>query len=414
MADHSVHQFIFPNGLVLLVEEMPDVQSAAMNVLVPAGSLYEDDGTNGTAAALCDLLTRGAGTRNSRELAGALDYLGVQRDEQVGWNFLSFSAATLAELMVPTLEVYADILLRPHLDEADFEPVLAGIEQGLIAVEDDPQRKVLIELRKRCYDAPWNRPTDGTLEDLPQITPEKVRQLYHRSFRPNGTIIGVAGNVKATEIRDAVAKCLGGWERLPEPSVVRTPVLAKNHHIPHESTQTHIGVATRGVAYGHPDYYAAWAVVSVLSGGSSSRLFTEVRENRGLCYSIYATLHSLLVEGRILAYAGTTAERAQETLDVSLQVIRELTNGIDPAELDRCRTRAKSSLIMQQESTMSRSSSLSRDWFYLNRVNTLNEIRRQIDALTVERLLDYLARFPLDEFTVLTVGPEPLEIKLTA
>lgn len=411
MSDHSLHQFQFENGLVLLVEEMPDVQSAALNLLVPAGSLYEEEGLNGTAAALCDLMTRGAGGRSSRELAGVLDYLGVQRDEQVGWNFLSFSAATLSDLIGPTLEVYSDILRRPLLNEEDFEPVLAGLEQGLIAIEDDPQRKVLIELRRRCYDAPWNRPTDGTAEDLPRITMDAVRRHYARCFRPNGTILSLAGNVKATEIRDLVGRLFGDWQTVKETAVVRTPVTATYEHIPHESTQTHIGIATQGIAYGHPDYYAAWAVVSVLSGGSSSRLFTEVRENRGLCYSIYATLHTLLTEGRVLAYAGTTAERAQETLDVTLQEMRRVAAGIEPDELERCKTRAKSALIMQQESTMSRASSLGRDWFYLGRINTLAEIRRKIDELTVERLLDYVTRFPMDKFLVLTVGPDPLEVR---
>ena len=408
---HSLHQFEFDNGLVLLVEEMPDVQSAALNLLVPAGSLYEEEGFNGTAAALCDLMTRGAGGRSSRELAGVLDHLGVQRDEQVGWNFLSFSAATLADLIVPTLEAYSDILLRPHLDETDFEPVMAGIEQGLVALEDDPQRKVLIELRKRCYDAPWNRPTDGSLPDLPAITIDKVRQLYARGFRPRSTIISLAGNVDARQIEQVVGRLFGAWPTVPEPEVLRVPVRATHEHISHPSTQTHIGIATRGVPYAHPDYYAAWAVVSVLSGGSSSRLFTEVRENRGLCYSIYATLHTLKTEGRVLAYAGTTVERAQETLDVTLQELRRISEGIAPDELERCKTRAKSALIMQQESTMSRASSLGRDWFYLSRLNTLADIRRQIDDLTVDSLLDYLRRFPMDEFLTLTVGPEPLVIR---
>ena len=113
---------------------------------------------------------------------------------------------------------------------------------------------------------------------------------------------------------------------------------------------------------------------------------------------------------RVRAGEGTTAERAQETLDVSLQVIRELTNGIDPAELDRCRTRAKSSLIMQQESTMSRASSIASDWFHLGRVTTLAEVRDRIESLTVETVLDYVRRKPAGDFTILTLGPKRLEM----
>jgi predicted Zn-dependent peptidase len=410
MPANSISSHTLDNGLVLLVEEMPDVQSAAFGFLVPAGTIYQDEARNGTSPALCDVMMRGAGGRDSREIAGVLDFLGVQRDEQVGWNFMSFSGATLSDLIDPSLEIYADILLRPTLDEAEMEPVLAGIEQDLTGIEDDPQRKVLIELRRRCYDSPWNRPTDGDPEDLPNIGIDQVRSLYARGFRPNGTILGVAGNVKADKIRRTVDRLFGGWVPRPVPQIERKPVTSRYTHISHESSQTHIGIACEGLAYNAPDYYAAWAAVSVLSGGSSSRLFTEVRENRGLCYSIYATLHSLLSEGRILAYAGTTAERAQETLDVTLSEMTRLVQGIAPDELNRCKTRAKASLIMQQESTMSRASSLGRDWFYLGRVQTLDEIRRRIDDLTVETLLDYLHRRPLQDFMILTVGPEPLKV----
>src|SRR5690606_25044640 len=120
-------------------------------------------------------------------------------------------------------------------------------------------------------------------------------------------------------------------------------------HITTDSNQTHIGLAYDAVPYRDDNYYAAWAAVSVLSGGSSSGLFTEVRERRGLCYSVYATLISLLEEGRVLAYAGTTPERAQETLNVTIDVIRKLADGIEQNELDRCKAGAKSALIMQQE-----------------------------------------------------------------
>ena len=164
--------------------------------------------------------------------------------------------------------------------------------------------------------------------------------------------------------------------------------------------------------YRDPNYYASWAAVGVLSGGMSSRLFTEVRERRGLCYSVYATLSSLRDEARVLCYAGTTAERAQETLDVTLRELVRLEEGIETEELDRCKARAKSSLIMQQESTSSRSSSVARDWYHLGRVMTLDEIRSKIDALSVETVLRYVREHPARDVTVLTIGPQALEVPL--
>jgi len=150
----------------------------------------------------------------------------------------------------------------------------------------------------------------------------------------------------------------------------------------------------------------------VLSGGMSSRLFTEVREKRGLCYAVYASLSSLRDEARVLCYAGTTVERAQETLDVTLQELVRLADGIEASELDRCRARAKSSLIMQQESTIARSAAVARDWYHLGRIMTLQEIHDQIESLTTETVLDHVQRFPARDFTVVTIGPQALEVCL--
>lgn len=410
MSDQSIHVFEFPNGLTLLVEEMRHVQSAAFTIMTPAGAIYEPAGANGTAAALCDLMTRGAGRLDSQEMSNTLDNLGVQRSENVGWNFLSFSGATLADNLLKALPLYADILQRPLLPEDQFEAVMSGIEQSLLAEEDEPQRKALTELRKYCYDSPWNRPTDGSLEELSQVSPASVRSFYQQAVHPNGTLIGVAGNVQAEEVRSVVETAFGDWQTVLDQPIHRQSVAQRRCHLSHESTQTHIGLACPSVPYGHPDYYAAWAAVSILSGGSSSRLFTEVREKRGLCYSVYATLNSLLTEGRILAYAGTTTERAQETLDVMLEEMKKLGSGIEEAELDRCRARAKSSLIMQQESTGSRAGSIARDWFHLKRVNTLADVRAAVDGLTVEQIVDYVCRYPLQDFTILTIGEKELKL----
>jgi predicted Zn-dependent peptidase len=410
MEQAEIRTVSLPNGLVLLVEPKPDVQSAALSFMVPAGSIYEPHGRAGTASLLSDLITRGAGDRDSRQLVAAFDALGVQRSETVGWNFISFSAATLADNLAPALELYADLVLRPRLPEDQFSAALAGVEQGLLSIEDEPQRKVLIELRRRCYDAPWGLPTEGELADLPNLTHAGVRDHYRRCFHPNGTILGIAGNVDPDRVRDVVERHFGAWSTGEAPAVERGTRGPAVDHIHQESAQTQIGIAYDAVPYGHDDYYAAWAAVGVLSGGSSARLFTEVRERRGLCYSVYATLNSLLTEGRVLAYAGTTVERAQETLDVMLREMARLADGIGQDELDRCKARAKSSLIMQQESTASRAGSIARDWFHLGRVVTLDEVRDKVNALTVEQVLDYSRRHPPRDLTVLTIGPEPLHM----
>jgi len=395
-------------GLTVILEPMADVESAAFSLLVPAGSSWEPAGAGGTAAAAVDWMLRGAGAYGNREFSEALDRLGVQRHESVTSHQMAFHGACLGDNLVGVLKLYGELLRAPHLHEEQFEPVLLGVEQSLLGIEDDPQKKVMVELTRRCYPDPWGRPSEGNLADLERITPDSVRQFCAERIRPQGAILGVAGRIDPDQLIPQIQAAFAGWDR---GAAMSAPAEAGEfhsgrEHLDQESTQIHIGVAYPAVPYRDPDYYAAWAAVDILSGGMSSRLFTEVREKRGLCYSVYATLHSLRHAGRVLCYAGTTAERAGETLEVLLHELQRLAEGIEPAELARCQARAKSSLIMAQESTGARASSLARDWFHLGRVTTLQEVRDRIEALTVPTVLDYLRRCPAESFSILTVGPQ--------
>jgi predicted Zn-dependent peptidase len=164
------------------------------------------------------------------------------------------------------------------------------------------------------------------------------------------------------------------------------------------------------VPIGHADYYAAMGAVNVLSGGMSSRLFTHVREERGLCYSVWATYQTFKDRASVIAYAGTTAERAQETLDVTLRELKRLREGVEEDELDRVRAGLKSSLIMAEESTSSRAGSLASDWYYLGRVRSTEEIQKAIDGLTPKAILDHVERHPAKDFCIVTLGPQPLKV----
>jgi predicted Zn-dependent peptidase len=398
------------SGTTVLIEPMPDVQSAALAILVPAGTNAEPAGANGAAAVLTELVMRGAGERDSRELSDAFDFLGVQHSESNNSSTMAFSAALLADHLPRTLELYADILRRAQLPDEEFEPSLEGVSQSLQALEDEPQRRVMIELRRSAYDDPWGRPSDGTLDDLPRIDLNMLRTMYSAAFRGNQTIIGIAGNVDPDRVTAHLESLLSGWTNGPSLPLTLRPPQDRVRHLPHASTQTHIGLAWDAVPYGHEDYYHAWAASNVLGGNSSSRLFTQVRERRGLCYSVSTSLSSAGDAGRMLTYAGTTTDRAQETLDVTLAEIARLAEGITAAELQLCQAHAKSSLVMSQESSASRASSIARDWQLLGRVQSLAEIHQRVESLTVAGVNDYLTRHPVHNPVVVTLGERPLNV----
>ena len=406
---HPIFSHTYPNGLVLVAEPTAALQSAAFTFLTPAGSVRDPIDRGGLGSFTCEMSLRGAGERDSRQFILDLDNLGVERAEGVSSSHASFSGATVAENLPKTLAIYADLLRRPHLPEDQLEASRLAMIQELRAVEDEPGQKVMIELRRRHYPEPWGLPAQGDEAAIEATAIDDIRRYFRRCYRPNGTILGVAGRVDWEQLKDAVGELLGDWPVGGDDPIVETLHPCRYEHLPHDSQQTQIGVAYASVPYRDPDYFQARGAVGVLSGGMSARLFTEVRERRGLCYSVHAYLHTLWHRGAVFCYAGTGAERAQETLDVVLGELRRLAEGITEAELDRLKARIKSALIMQQESSSARSSSLAYDWYHLGRARAMEEVGQLVDGLSSRSINAYLAEHPPGDFTVVTLGSRALE-----
>jgi predicted Zn-dependent peptidase len=401
----------FDNGLVLVAETIPTVRSAAFTFLLPAGAAFEPEDRGGTASMLAEWITRGAGDLDSRELIGALDSLGVSHSEGAQTAHTTIAAATLGRNLVPALELFADVVRRPALDDDEVEPIRALAVQSLQGLEDDPGTKVVFELRRRHYPDPWGRPAVGTVDGVESASPDDLRAFHEANYRPNGAILAVAGAIAWDELREAVADLFGDWEPGPDPRVAIRPAGPRRDHIVKETQQTQIALAYPSVTIHHPDYYLARAATAILGGYSSARLFTEVREKRGLCYTVYASYESHKDRAAVVGYAGTSTDRAQETLDVTLSEIGRLADtGVEAEELETMRAGLKSSLIMQQESSMSRSTSLASDWYHLGRVRPLDEVSAALDALTPEAVSDFAAKQNVRDLTLLTLGPTPLRM----
>jgi predicted Zn-dependent peptidase len=410
----SILSHTFGNGLVLVAEPLLSLESAAFTFLVPAGCVYDPPDRGGLSGFTCEMVLRGAGGRDSRRFILDLDNLGVERHESVSAAHASFSGATLAENLPAALAIYADMLRLAHLPPDQLEAIRLVMFQELRAVEDEPAQKVMIQLRRRHYGDPWGRPAQGEQQALQSVTLDDIRPYFQQRYRPNGTILGVAGRFEWQELRSAVGKLLGDWEPGEVPQIVEQPPGPRYEHLPYQSTQTQIGAAYSSVPYRHPDYFQAWGAVGVLSGGSSARLFTQLRERRGLCYSVHAAYGTLRDRGGVFCYAGTSADRAQQTLDVVLGELSRLAEGVQEDELARLKARIKSTLIMQQESSAARSSAIARDWYHLGRARTLDELKRLVDQLTSRSINAYLAEHPPGDFTVVTLGPRNLEVPLEA
>jgi predicted Zn-dependent peptidase len=398
------------NGLTLVAEEMPWLESAAFALLTPAGCALEPADRLGLASLTCEMTQRGAGERDSRRFLEDLENLGADTSASVSIAHTSFGGAMPAESLPQVLSIFADLVQRPHLPEDQIEEARLGCLQEVKAVEDDLAQKTMQQLRLSHYPEPWGRSSQGTEETVTRLAIDDVRRHFESLYSPASAILSVAGKIDWPRLKENVEAAFGPWKSRPAASVKAVPAPGEYRHFPAESSQTHIGIALDAVPYSHPDYFQIRGAVGVLSDGMSSRLFTEVREKRGLVYTVYAVCHSLKERGAILSYAGTTAERAQETLDVMLAELNKLYEGITADEIERLKGRIKRALIIQQESSPSRAGSIALDWYYLKRVRTMTELSSIIDNLSADSINSYLAANRPQHFTVTTVGKDALQV----
>jgi predicted Zn-dependent peptidase len=400
----------FDNGLTLLGEHMPWLRSSAFTLLLPAGTCYEPVGLDGLSGVTCEMSQRGCGALDSREFLEELDNLGVDRGSSITTNHTSYSCAMPSKVLPRVLELYSDLVLRPHMPEAQLNDARQLGFQDLRALEDEPAHRCFSELKRFRFSLPYGRISQGTRDGLNNIEISHVNQFFADNYHPSGSILAVAGNFDWSEVCEVVGRCLGEWQGAESPQLPPLEVRFGTRHTDHATNQTHLALAYDCLPYEDDDYYLARALVGLLSDGMSSRLFTEVREKRGLVYSVFASCFSLAGHGSVLCYAGTTTNRAEETLHVLLETIHSLADGIRDDELERLKNRSKSSLIMEQESSAGRSSQIASDWFYLGRVPTRAELCARIDSLTCDRLLEHFKNHLPNNFSLVTVGSQALEL----
>ncbi len=410
ISEELVRVVTLANGLTVLAQPMPWLRTAAFALAVRGGVECEPDDRGGLAGLMCEMVQRGAGPYSSRDVVALQDNLGLDHSAGVSAALASFGAAMPGESLADALTLYAEIVRRPHLPGDQLDDARMGAMHEVRAIRDEPTQQVILRLKRMQYGDRDGRPTCGDEPGLTAIKMSDLHEFYAKRYRPGGAILGIAGNFELDEIIALVEKLFGDWkgELLPIPP---DPAGHPGYeHIQQDSSQTHIALSFNAIPLGDPDYYLMRAGVGILSDGMSSRLFDRVREQRGLCYTVSLSAHSLQDRGSVMGYAGTTPERAQETLDVTLREIEALQDGIEPAELERLKVRVQSSVIMEQESSWSRVSSLISDWYHRGRVVTMRELEERIEALRVEDIVAYWTAHPPGGYRIVTLGQQPLTV----
>lgn len=407
-SEREPQQLTLANGLRVVFESQPWLETLSLTLLVPFGSATDPEGADGSANVLHNWLQRGVGGLGSRELSDALDDLGVIRGGSSGREASTLSAAFLAVDAERALPLVAAMATDPALDDGEFAGARELALEEVRALQDSPTERLMEALHARYFTSAHRRSPVGTLESVMALTAESVRQDAAVRLGPQGAVLALAGGGEFERLVPAVTAAFGTWRGatmpVPEPEVAPAQV----HHVDAESSQVHIGLAFAGSPPGSEEGYRNSLALAVLSGSAGARLHTEVREKRGLVYSVYATSRTLRRFGYTVGYAGTTPERAVETLEVYLQELARLRLGVEPDEFERARVGLLSNLVMAGESSGATASRLAADTFALGRPRTLSEISRRVAAINLDGLNEFLADAPAVEPTIVTLGPKPV------
>ena len=398
-------------GLRVILESMSGVRSASASLLVPAGAAADPEDRQGLSALWEELLHRGAGGLDSRGQADAFDRLGVNRSIGAGARYMRLGVVMPGDRTGEALGLLFDTARRPRFDADSIAPARDLALQAIESLRDDPRERAVLAARARRRAAPFDRSGLGVPDHLAAATRGDLVEQWRVRAVPEGSILAVAGAFDVDAALAALSTLVEGWTgRFEAPRPGGDAPRGYAHELD-ESNQVQIIVLGDGPPEPDPDAWHERVVAAVLSGGMSGRLFTEVREKRGLCYAVSAGYRADADTGVVSAYVGTTPERAQESLDVLRSELDRLgTPGgaVTREEFDRAVVGMKSRLVFKGESTGARAAGLAGDAAAFGRPRTLEELAAAIDAVTLDGVNEYLGRREPGRRTIQTLGPAPL------
>jgi len=341
------HREVLPNGAVLLVAERPAIPIVVVRLYVRAGSVCDPPEAGGLANLTADLLTRGTARRTGPELDRAIEFVGGSLEGEAGRDGATVSLSVLKKDLKMGLDLLAEVLLAPAFPEPELKRRSEEIAGAIQRAEQDPGTVAARAMELLLYPGhPYSRPVVGTVESVKRITREQVVGFYRENYRPDGAIIAVVGDVTRDEVRRELLARLGAWAAVATPRLVIPPTPTsppvESRVIHRDLTQATVSLARPGLRQDHPDYFSLVVANYVLGGGSASRLYTRVREERGLAYSVY----SALGPGRYGASYFVGLQTRLDAVDEAVRVSREEMarmgqEDVSPRELDL----AKSYLI---------------------------------------------------------------------
>jgi len=399
---------VLPNGIVVLTEQMPQVRSVSIGVWVKVGSRVEKGERAGISHFIEHLLFKGTESRSAEEIAQAIDSVGGTLDAFTSRENTCLYAKVLGEHLPLAVDLLSDLLLHPRLASEDIEKERRVVLEEIKMVEDDPDDLIHDLFAMQLWrDHPLGRPVLGFRDTLQAITQQDILDHLRDFYQPDRVIVAAAGDLEHERVTDLVAAAFGrrAGRAIAANGSSPTPYHTV-HHAERDSAQMHLVLGAEGLPYNHTNRYAFYLLNAILGSSMSSRLFQEVREKRGLAYSIYSYQASYHDSGLLAVYAGTSAESYPQVVDlIRAEFIRLGQGPVDLAEFHRAKAQLKGNLLLGLESTSSRMTRLAKTEIYFQRYFDLDEIIRGIDGVSAETFAELnRSLFEPERYALTTIG----------
>ena len=403
--DGRTTQWQLNNGLQVICLPLAYVDYVAVDMLCPGGVIHDSPIKAGSALLLAELLSRGAGELSSEELLTEFDNKGIRHGEAASSLTTTLRSQFLPEHCKKALELMKVMITSPTFPEAAVESVKSLFLHEIRSLKESPSRWAMLELSRRYFPQPFNKSPLGEESDILSLTAEELKEQWGNRFGPDGAILSIAGKFDLTEMRDLISGEFSDWKGKCEtmPAVTSFPK-REFFYLPFEGSQQQLVLRYSAPPFGSELYYAGKVFSQILSGGMFGRLFIEVREKRGLCYSVFAQHAGRPEYGHLTVYAGTTPERVHETYSVIQDIMADPLKDLSDAELDRAKNNLITQMILGEESTSSRARSNASDWLLVKRIRSMQELQDGIQQVNLEALNQLLREYPLANPMALTLG----------
>ena len=417
----SVKRSVHSSGLRIVTEEVPSVRSAAVGIWVNVGSRDEAPATAGASHFLEHLLFKGTTSRTALEISSSIESVGGEMNAFTSKEYTCFYARVIDTDLPMAIDVVSDLITSSIVTALDVDAERKVVLEEIAMRDDDPSDLVHDLFSDTFYgDTAIGRPILGTIDSIKGMSRNTVFNYYKKKYLPQDLVVAVAGNIKHKRVVAMVEQALSRDNFL---DVLAAPVIRPNIPVKNtkqksvgllykRSEQAHMFYGMEGVARADERRFAMGVLSAALGGGMSSRLFQEIREKRGLAYSVYAYAQQFAGSGLLGFYAGCNPARAIEVVEIIRSVLADVAdNGMTYEEIERAKGAVRGSLVLSQEDTGSRMSRIGKNEIVYGQVMDFDDILKAISRVNAEDIREIASEFLVKTPTLALVGPFKNESK---